>query len=266
MSDFRTVTCVSDLGIEDESVGLVHSIINDLAPEVRVIDLSHQIESGDVRGAALMVARSVPYLSPGLLLASVGSRLERPAIAVSVGEGQSLLLGPDNGVLGAAVAVVGGAEKAVQLTNTEFHNSNSGVLHLARDVLAPVAGHLAAGVELEEMGTLIDPSLLLPSLIPVPRIEDDGSIAAEVIWVNRRGGAQLNIDREILSQTGNVFILEFAEDQRVVKLQHPEDVNPGQLALVDDEYGLLAIATGRDEGIVPAELVVGCEVVVREAK
>ena len=76
------------------------------------------------------------------------------------------------------------------------------------------------------MGTLIDPSLLLPSLIPVPRIEDDGSIAAEVIWVNRRGGAQLNIDREILSQTGNVFILEFAEDQRVVKLQHPEDVNP----------------------------------------
>ena len=48
--------------------------------------------------------------------------------------------------------------------------------------------------------------------------------------------------------------------------QHPEDVNPGQLALVDDEYGLLAIATGRDEGIVPAELIVGCEVVVREAK
>ena len=60
MSDFRTVTCVSDLGIEDESVGLVHSIINHLAPEVRVIDLSHQIESRDLSGPAMIVARSVP--------------------------------------------------------------------------------------------------------------------------------------------------------------------------------------------------------------
>ena len=81
----------------------------------------------------------------------------------------------------------------------------------------------------------------------------------------RQGAAQLNIDRETVSGIGDVIILEFGDDRRVVRLQHPDDVNPGQLALVDDEYGLLAIATGQQEGLVPDGLVVGAEVTLREA-
>lgn len=265
MSEFATITCVTDLGTEDESVGLLRSILHELSPASRVIDLCHHIEPNDVRGGALMLARSVPYLSPGLVLASVGELAGRPAIAVSVGEGQSILVGPDNGLLGAAVAVVGGASQAVQLTNEDFHNPSPGVVHPARDVIAPAIGHLGSGVSLLELGEQIDPSLLLPSLIPMPREEDDGAISAEVIRRTRQGAAQLNIDRDTLSGFGEVIILEFGGDQRVVRLQHPADVNPGQLALVDDEYGLLAIATGQQEGIVPSELSVGAEVIVREA-
>ena len=127
MGTFDTITCLTDLGTADESVGLLHSILHDLAPAASVIDLCHDIDPGDVRAGSLMLARSVPYLSPGLVLASVGSILERPAIAVSVGDGQSILVGPDNGLLGAAVAVVGGADYAVQLTNEELHTDSPGL-------------------------------------------------------------------------------------------------------------------------------------------
>ena len=265
MTKFDTITCLTDLGTSDESVGVLHSVLRDLSPSSLVIDLCHDIEPGDVRGGSLMLARSVPYLAPGLVLASVGMVLERAAIAVEVGNGQAVLVGPDNGLLGAAVAVVGGADRAVQLTNTEFHNVSPGVQHPARDVIGPVSGHLAAGRSSEEVGAAIDPNLLLPSLVPVSRLEDDGSISAEVIGMSRRGAAQLNIDRDTLSGMGEVFIIEFGEERRVVRLQLPTDVSSGQLALVDDEYGLLAISTGRDEGSATKGLEVGVEVTVREA-
>ena len=265
MAQFDTITCVTDLGNEDESVGLLHSVLHELSPTSKVIDLCHDIKPGDIRAGALMLARSVPYLSPGLVLASVGDLAGRPAIAVSVGEGQSVLVGPDNGLLGAAVAVVGGASQAVQLTNQDLHNSSPGVIHPARDIIAPVVGYVAAGGSLLELGQEIEPALLLPSLVPVPRTETDGAISAEVIRRTRQGAAQLNIDRDTLSGLGDVIILEFGDERRVVRLQHPDEVNPGQLALVDDEYGLLAIATGQQEGVVPDELAVGAEVMLREA-
>ena len=265
MTKFDTITCLTDLGTSDESVGVLHSVLRDLSASSLVIDLCHDIEPGDVRGGSLMLARSVPYLAPGLVLASVGMVLERAAIAVEVGSGQAVLVGPDNGLLGAAVAVVGGADRAVQLTNTELHNFSHGVQHPARDVIGPVSGHLAAGRSIEEVGDAIDPNLLLPSLVPVSRLEDDGSISAEVIGMSRRGAAQLNIDRDTLSGMGEVFIIEFGEERRVVRLQLPTNVSSGQLALVDDEYGLLAISTGRDEGSATKGLEVGVEVTVREA-
>ncbi|MBR82272.1 MAG: hypothetical protein CL444_10910, partial [Acidimicrobiaceae bacterium] len=152
MGTFDTITCLTDLGTADESVGLLHSILHDLAPAAKVIDLCHDIEPGDVRAGSLMLARSVPYLSPGLVLASVGSLSDRPAIAVSVGDGQSILVGPDNGLLGAVVAVVGGADSAVQLTNNELHTDSPGLQHLTRDVLAPVVGHLAARGSISDLG------------------------------------------------------------------------------------------------------------------
>ena len=265
MAPFDTITCITDLGNKDESVGLLHSILRDLAPSAMVIDLCHDIDPGDVRSGALMLARSVPYLSQGLVLACVGSPSDRPAIAVSVGQGQSVLVGPDNGLLGAAVAVVGGADQAVQLTNKELHSESPGVEHPARDVLAPAAGYLAAGRPMSDLGQEIDPGLLLPSLIPVPRIEDDGTVAAEVIRRTRQGAVQLNVDRETISGLGEVLLLGFGDEQRVVRVQHPNDVSPGQLALVDDEYGLLAVSTGLNEAPIPAELQVGSEVTLKEA-
>ena len=264
MTRFDTISCLTDLGRADEHVGLVHSILRELSPGSLAIDVCHDIEPGDTRAAALMLARSVPYLAPGVVLVSVGAELERPAIAVEVGDGQAALVGPDNGVLGAAVAVVGGADRAVQLTNEDLHFASPGVTFPARDVIAPAVGHLAAGAPLDSLGTPVDPAMLLPSLVPVPRIEDDGSLAAEVLTIDRLGGAQLNVDRDALEGMGDVLVLEFGEEKRVVKLAAEGVRSAGGPALVDDIHGLLAVSS--PEGARQMGLSVGAEVVIREAR
>src|SRR5258706_7656959 len=108
---YATVTFLSDYGLADEFVGVVKSVIRSIAPEVTVIDLTHEIEPHDVRGAGLALARSAQYLVPGIVLAVVDPRVAtpRPAIAVEGGDGESILLGPHHGLLAPAGALAGGA-------------------------------------------------------------------------------------------------------------------------------------------------------------
>ncbi len=111
---YDTITFLSDYGLADEFVGVVKSVIRSIAPDVTVIDLTHDIDPHDVRGGGLALARSAQYLVPGVVLAVVdpGVGTPRRAIAIEVGEGQSVLVGPDNGLLAPAVAMVGGADRA----------------------------------------------------------------------------------------------------------------------------------------------------------
>ncbi|WP_419842556.1 SAM hydrolase/SAM-dependent halogenase family protein [Candidatus Poriferisodalis sp.] len=245
--DHSTVTCLSDMGTADESVGVIHSILRQSAPGAAVIDLCHQIDPDDVRTAALMLARSVPYLAPGVVLASVGRRLDRPAIAVSVGKGQSMLVGPDNGVLAATTAAVGGADIAVRIECPGGRDPAS-VLHPMRDVLAPAAGRLAADEPVETLGTPIDPALLMPSLVAVPRVDDDGSVTAEVLSVTRWGTVQLNVDRDTLAPLGNLLVAEWTDNgptspagQANARLASAGSPGTSGLELCDDPFGLLEL-------------------------
>ncbi len=118
----------------DEFVGVVHSVIRSLAPTVGIIDLTHNVPAFDVRAGGLALARSVPYLCPGVVLAVVdpGVATDRRPIAVEVGDGQLVLIGPDNGLLAPAVALCGGATRAVVLTNDEYHVESPGPTFAAR--------------------------------------------------------------------------------------------------------------------------------------
>lgn len=246
MKGFDTVTCLSDLGAADEAVGLIHSIIRQAAPQAVVIDLCHHIDPSDTRTAALMLLRSVPHLAPGVVLVSVGQRLDREPIVVSVGDGQSMLVGPDNGVLAAATAAVGGADAAVRIGT-----AGGPALHPARDLLAPAAGRLAAGEPLDALGEPIDPTLLLPSLVAVPRTEADGSVTAEVLSITRWGTVQLNVDRTVLAPLGEMLVAEWTSTARAgvaaeansgtVQLVPSGSDPTASLALSDDPYGLLEL-------------------------
>ena len=226
---------------------MVKSVIRGLAPHVTVIDVTHHIPPHDIRAGGLALVRSVQYLAPGVVLAVVdpGVGTERRAVAVEVGDGQAVFVGPDNGLLAPAVAMTGGAGRAVSLTNEAYHLAAPGPTFAGRDVFAPVAAHLASGVDLAELGELIDPVTMTPGLLPITHEAGDG-LVAEVLWVDHFGNAQLNVDPEEIEAFGERVALRWGEQRRTARRAHTyADLKPGEVGLVIDSYGLVSIAFDR---------------------
>lgn len=246
-----TISFLSDYGLADEFVGVVKAVIRQLAPHTTVIDVCHEVPPHDVRAGALMLARAVQYLPPGVVLAVVdpGVGTDRRAVAVEAGEeaGPTLFVGPDNGLLAPAVAMAGGARRAVALTNPDYQlASPGGATFAGRDVFAPAAAHLANGVELAELGEPVDPLSLLPSLIPVTRTDDSGALVAEVLWIDRYGNAQLNVDPDEIGDMGDRILMRFGEQVRTVRRARAyADIGPGEVGLVVDSYGLVSVCVER---------------------
>ncbi len=258
------VSVLSDYGHADESVGVVHSVLKALAPGVEVIDITHGIAPFDVRGGGLALARSVQYMCPGVVMALVdpGVGTSRRAVAVEVGNGSSVLLGPDNGVLAPAVSMVGGATRAVVLDNSDHHLDAPGPSFAGRDVFAPSAALLCRGIDLGDLGTEIDPVGLLPGTLPLSRTEDDG-LHAEVLWVDRFGNAQLNVDPEELDSMGDTISLSFHSRMQVAQRTEAFGALPaGALGVMVDSYGLMTLVANQVSAAEQAGLFTGDEVVL----
>lgn len=247
MGRFDTISFLTDYGTTDEFVGVVHSVIRQLAPEVQVIDISHHVPAHDVRAGGLTLARSAQYLAPGVVLAVVdpGVGSSRRAIAVEVGGGASVLVGPDNGLLAPAVSMVGGATRAVELTNLDYQLPAPGPTFAGRDIFGPAAAHLCNGVDLLELGPELDVNGLMPGMIPITRVED-GAVVAEVLWTDGFGNLQLNVDPAEIDEFGPRVELRFDGKVRTgVRHDTYADVATGEIGLVVDSYGLVSIATNR---------------------
>jgi S-adenosyl-L-methionine hydrolase (adenosine-forming) len=261
---FDTISFLSDYGTTDEFVGVVKSVIRSIEPQVTVVDITHDIQPYDVKAGALTLARSVQYLCPGVVLAVVdpGVGTDRRAVAIEVGDGQSYLVGPDNGLLASAVGMVGGATAAVELTNPEYRLASPGPTFDGRDVFGPAAAHLCAGVPLEALGPCVDPGELIPGLVPLPR-DEDGAIVGEVLWVDRYGNCQLNIDPDQISSWGDRVQLRWTrptEGTRTARrVRAFDELGSGQVGLVVDSYGLLAVALSRASAADTLQIAAGDE-------
>ena len=245
-----TVWFLSDYGLDDEFVGVVKGVVKSIAPEVTVIDLTHQIPAYDVRAGSLALARSMQYLAPGVVLAVVdpGVGSDRRAVAVEVGGDDgttAFLVGPDNGLLAPAVAMVGGARRAVSLTNADYHLPAPGPTFAGRDVMAPAAAHLCAGLELDLLGDPVDPLSLLPGIIPLSR-QEDGRTVGEVLWIDRFGNAQLNVDPDEIAGIDGPLLVRSGDHARVAaRVASYSELKPGQVGVMVDSYGLLAVVLDR---------------------
>jgi S-adenosylmethionine hydrolase len=245
---YDTVSFLSDFGHQDEFVGVVKSVIRSLAPATTVIDLTHEITAHDIRAGSLALARAVPYVASGVVLAIVdpGVGSDRRAVAIEVAGGEGVFVGPDNGLMAAAVALTGGAERSVALTNTKFHLDALGGTFAGRDIFGSVTGHLCNGVDLDELGDRIDPVTMVPGMIPIAREEDDGSIVAEVLWVDRYGNVQLNVDAEEIARLGDPVSVAHGDKTRVVRRAAAyAAISPGDIGLVVDAYGLVSLCADR---------------------
>ena len=246
------ISLLTDYGLNDEFVGVMKSVLADMAPQARITDLSHGIPAFDVRAGSLALARAVQYVPAGIIIALVdpGVGSARRAIAVEVAGGRGIFLGPDNGLLASGIAMAGGADRAFELTNTDLHLAAPGTTFAGRDVFAPVAAFLANGGALEDVGNEIDTASVMPGLVPVASDETHANygsgLRCEVTWVDAFGNCQLNVGPDDVAHFGQVLRLVIGDDVRSARVvSHFADIDGGAIGAVVDSYGMVALAVDR---------------------
>ncbi|MFP3915658.1 MAG: S-adenosyl-l-methionine hydroxide adenosyltransferase family protein [Actinomycetota bacterium] len=251
------ISFLSDFGYRDEFVGVVHGVLATLAPDSRVVDVTHSVPRGDVRAGALALTRSIQYLPRGVVLAVVdpGVGTDRKAIAAETEWG--FFVGPDNGLLSPAVALMGGAGRIVAIENEEARIPSDGETFHGRDVFGPAAALLASGeAPLEELGPELGSDQVVPLLLPLPETKN-GTVTGEAWWIDTFGNVQTNISPSDLAgvglapgMTATVKIGAHLHQLRWVTAYG--DVGEGEALLHVDSSGLVALAVraGRaDEGL-----------------
>lgn len=262
---------LTDYGLDDEFVGVMKSVITDIAPHARITDIGHNVRAYDVRAGSLMLARAIQYVPRGVVVAVVdpGVATKRRMIALEVAGGEGVLVGPDNGLLVPAAAMVGGVDRAVILTNAELHLPAPGATFAGRDIFAPVAAHLCNGVSFDELGDIVDPDILMPGLVGLPQIGEN-EILAEVTWVDVYGNCQLNLgpdDVVTLAGTARRLTVVVDGSERSAAIVTAfDDIADGALGLVIDSYGMLALSKRQDSAARDVGLANGDQVVLRAAQ
>jgi S-adenosylmethionine hydrolase len=245
----RTIVFLSDFGYRNEWVGICHAVMNRIAPESSIVDLSHGVPPLDVRNGALLLVDSLPYLAAdAVLLAIVDPSVGRDRdLAIEANDGR-LVVGPDNGLLAPAAAALGGVARAVEITSPDVVlNPISPSFH-ARDVLAPAAAHLASGAALDEFGPAVDPASLAQMAIPEPTVEH-GKIECEVLDLNRFGNVLLNVRAADLAasglgEDGAVQIDATSGSARAERVSTYADVESGEWGLIVDPRGWALVIRG----------------------
>jgi S-adenosylmethionine hydrolase len=241
------ISFLSDFGLGDEFVGVVHGVLAKLAPDSRVIDIGHGTPPGDIKAAALSLTRAIQYLPEGVALVVVdpGVGSDRKALAVETEWG--FFVGPDNGVLSPAVAMMGGSERIVSIDNPEARIPSPGETFHGRDVFAPAAALLASGeAAILDLGPEVGTGEVQPLLLPLPEI-DGGLVTGEAWWVDRFGNVQTNISPDDLAAVGlapgaTVTMKVGASLHSVPWVANYSEVEPGETLIHVDSAGLIAVA------------------------
>lgn len=242
------VSFLSDFGRRDEFVGVVHGVIARIAPDVRVIDVGHEFPRGDVRAGALALLRAVQYLPPGVALAVVDPGVGTARRAIAARTDWGYFVGPDNGLLAPAVAMVGGADLIVSLEDPRFRLPAEGATFHGRDVFAPAAAVLASGeAAIADLGPAVDPTTVTPLLLPLVEADGRGGVRGEVLWVDHFGNAQTSIspaDLEAveLAPGDDVTVQIGGGEHRLPWVAAYGDVEAGEGMLHIDSYGQMALA------------------------
>jgi hypothetical protein len=245
------ITFLTDFGLQDDFVGTCHGVIAGIAPEARVIDVTHGIGPQAVLEGALVLRNTTRYMPVGVHLAVVdpGVGSERRAVAVATTNGR-IFVGPDNGLLMLA-ADEDGVAAAHELVNPALRLADVSRTFHARDVFSPAAAHLAAGVPLADLGPAVDPADLVRIHVPEPDVGRT-QISATVLTIDRFGNVATNAQRRHVDALGVVdgdrVEVRFALDRYYAIIARTfADAPPGELILYEDSYEMITLAISRGD-------------------
>lgn len=268
----RPITFLSDYGYEDEFAGVCRAVIARVAPEARLIDLTHGVPRHDVRRGALTLADALPYAPAGVHLAVVdpGVGSERRAVAIRVATEHRVLVGPDNGLLWPAVQALGGTLEVVDLDRSPFRLEPVSATFHGRDLFAPAAAALALGAALAEVGHAVETGSLVRLDLPSPRSEPD-RLAVDVLHLDRFGNATLSAGARDLAggtlRPGHALSVEVGGRSLGATFARTfADVGEGDVIVFEDSSGRLALAVNRGSAAEMLEVAPGDEVAIVVAR
>ena len=256
------ITFLTDFGLEDDFVGTCHGVIARIAPDARVIDVTHGIGAQAVLTGGLVLRSTTAYMPVGIHLAVVDPDVggNRRAVAIATEDGR-VFVGPDNGLLMLAADHLGVAV-AHEITEERYRLPNVSKTFHARDIFAPAAAHLAAGVEISQLGPALDPATLVRVEVPEPAVGRT-QISTTVLVVDRFGNISTNARPEHLEALGieegeRVEIRLSLDRYYALAAQTFADAPPGELIVYEDSYGFVSLAISRGNaarltGVVPGD-------------
>jgi S-adenosylmethionine hydrolase len=261
----RPIVFLTDYGWSDAFVGICHGVIARIAPDARIIDLTHAIPRQDVMRGAIELARAVPFMPDQAVYVAVvdpGVGSARRAIATAAGE--AMLVGPDNGLLSLAWEALGGVTDAAEIANEKVMLSPVSRTFHGRDVFAPAAASLAAGMALSEVGPDVAVSALHRLDLPRPMVAP-GAVGTRVTGTDGFGNVQLNATERDLAAAG-------IEDERVLVVNGRRmpragtfaELPQGEPGLIVDSHGYVAIVVNHGNAAAMLRLASGDAVVLEE--
>lgn len=247
MAAYQCLTFLTDYGLEDGFVASCHGVAARIAPDVRIIDITHLVSPGDVRRGATLLAQTVPYLPLGVHVAVVDPGVGTTRRGIAIDTGERIFVGPDNGLLPWAVrSTAGGPVQAYELTNPKLWLEPVSATFHGRDIFTPVAAHLANGRDIATVGGLLDVDDLVTLPMPMRRIREDAA-EGEVLTVDRFGNVQLSVTVADLDQIGarkgGSLMLSLGRRKLAVPYRQTFGaVAPGELVAYADSAGCIALA------------------------
>lgn len=201
------ITLTTDFGLSDAYAGAMKGVLLSINPRVTIVDISHDVRPQQISQAAFLTQAAWPHFPDGAIHIAVvdpGVGTERRAVAIETPRGR--FVGPDNGVLSAAlpdearradeaapVALPAGY-RAFAITNAPYMREPVSATFHGRDIFAPAAAHLSLGVPIEELGEPADRIVALPALRA--RRMSDGSLGGHVVHIDHFGNMITDIRAE----------------------------------------------------------------------
>lgn len=205
------ITLTTDFGLSDPYVAAMKGVLLEINPRAILVDISHDIRPQQILQATFVTQATWPYFSAGathLVVVDPGVGTERRAVALATPSGY--FVGPDNGVLSAALSdearpgatgepktvTLPAGYRAFSITNSRYLRGPVSATFHGRDVFAPAAAHLSRGVPIDELGEQLDAIIALPPLRAGR--QPDGSLSGLVVHVDRFGNVITDIRAEDL--------------------------------------------------------------------
>ncbi len=256
------MTFLTDYGSSDEFVGVCHGVVARIAPDVRIIDITHGVDRHDIRAGAVTLRRAIGFMPAGVHVAVVdpGVGGERRAVALRCAADEQILVGPDNGLLLPAADRLGGIVEAVDIGRSPLRLEPVSRTFHGRDIFAPVAAHLASGRTLRDAGEPIDPRTLVALHLPRPRITG-AAVIAHVVTADVFGNVALDAERRHLAERGfKLGATVSINGRRALYATTFGVVAEGELVLYEDASGALSVAVNHGSALQTLGLQLDAEV------